>query len=826
LIKKVGLPIAQMYPTENVPISISSMLEFTNLYNEEGLFEHQEFVRRFMSPHTPYRSILLYHSPGSGKSLICISISIDHYFFSSTRTLIITKGQSGSNSFRKQIVQYMDRNDIETSPSSIFETDHYISLHNKIVKYSDEDIVDRYDDKIIVFDEIHNVREFGAREKVESVYKSLLRILRVCKGSRFIFSSATPMVDNHQELDSILNLINMDGTEKGYISFNSLIQERPQVRYVGTLNDHIIPRIERVNMRGHQKMKYTLEESTAKVVDIYKKLTHLALFSFPGNRIIIESKTKAKVVPIDGKKHAREITFSSYSVPEHLSKFLLGRGLRNSSCKYHRLMENISRSKGSVFVSVEEVHGSGLILLACILEEHGYELYYGQPITTMEMRYTICVGSSDISPNLQERLDAFNSPENKDGSMIRILLGSRVIGESITLLNVRQFHSMSPHWNYSKLNQAIGRVIRTKSHAILEEGERNVEVYVYIANETVDIQKLETCRSKQILIEEKESLLKDMSIERYCRRSRNCKNVDNFILYYTDSYMGMFKKTITQMYEEWETYTLDNIVREVEYPRRVVEDVLMKIVTTNFQVRKGFVLREDYGNFFLYSNPSSPFHIIRPPSLEDTTTDCGYMGRTDSMSVYENIDVDYIRTTDIEEKVLLLEGSLSGKIGNPQKRMIMRMFRYLYGEVGGSVYHVMLYRRSSSSYNAVVPFSKSPRGKTRILENGTWKFVENKTEEIKVLSYISGKYKERIRSLEEMFGIISVVDNRMRIRRGREEDDRRRTLKGRDLISMRKDELISICNTLSIGVDYEDKSSTIAKKIELYFLDKDKYLVV
>ena len=129
-----------MYPLEEIPREITKFFEFHDLYNKEGLFPHQEFVRRFMSPHTPYNSILLYHSPGSGKSLICISISVDHYMKSSMTTVIVTKGESGSNSFRKQILKYMEKLGFKLPLGSIFHMDHYISLHNKITVYSDRDI--------------------------------------------------------------------------------------------------------------------------------------------------------------------------------------------------------------------------------------------------------------------------------------------------------------------------------------------------------------------------------------------------------------------------------------------------------------------------------------------------------------------------------------------------------------------------------------------------------------------------------------------------------------------------------------------------------------
>ena len=815
-----------MYPTEDVPKNIANLFEFCDLYNKEGLFPHQEYVRRFMSPYTPYKSILLYHSPGSGKSLICISISVDHYLHSSMRSLIITRGESGSISFKKQILQYADKIEVGRDVSTIFEIAHYLSLHNKVIEYSDTDVVDKFDNKIITFDEIHNIREIG---NVDSVYKSIMRIIKLCSKSKFIFSSATPMVDSHHQMSSISNLLSNEYDDMGFVSFNSKIIEKPIVSYIGTLNDHIVPRIELVKMKDHQKREYMLEESTTKVVDIYKKLSHLALFSFPDNNKasdIVEIKTKGKVIPIDRKRTVREITFISYSIPGELMEFLSGEGLRRSSCKYHRLMKNISKSKGSIFVSIEEVHGSGLLLLARILEEHGYELYYGQPISDEKKRYTICVGSSDISPNMQERLDAFNSIENKNGSLIRILLGSRVIGESITLLNVRQFHSISPHWNYSKLNQAIGRVIRTKSHALLDKSDRTVDIYVYIADRTVDVRKLETCRSKQVLIEEQEELLKSRSIEKYSKTHKYTgqENVDNFLLYYMETYMDILTEQISFIFSKTDACDINFISKRISYPVRVIMDALFRLIISNYQIKGRMILREDRGTFFLYDNPSHPFHIIRAPPLQVTES----VEEESDIEIVYNSDnaLEYLRSINVAQKIHVLEEILSKGRLSPFERDILRILKYLFVKNGEAVYHILYYRDLGPSYKAVVPFPNKPDLRTRCLEHGIWRFMVDSDSEEDIISHMRNRYMDKIRSIEDLYCMISVIDNKMRLRRGFEEKDRRKTLKGRNLISLRKDILLGICDSLSIQYDLSWTVKDLIHSIEKHYIDDNRYIMI
>ena len=97
------------YPDINDPdfqFLIARKLEFRNLDNGDGLYPHQEFVRRFMSPYTPYKSLIMYHSLGSGKSIACIAVAVDHFLHDGKKCIIVTKGDSGTDNFEKQIHMY------------------------------------------------------------------------------------------------------------------------------------------------------------------------------------------------------------------------------------------------------------------------------------------------------------------------------------------------------------------------------------------------------------------------------------------------------------------------------------------------------------------------------------------------------------------------------------------------------------------------------------------------------------------------------------------------------------------------------------------------
>ncbi|ORX42671.1 hypothetical protein BCR36DRAFT_463184 [Piromyces finnis] len=121
--------------------------------------------------------------------------------------------------------------------------------------------------------------------------------------------------------------------------------------------------------------------------------------------------------------------------------------------------------------------------------------------------FTFITGDKKLCPNVIERLNLFNDKSNKDGSTIKVLIGSDVLSECVDIMNVRQLHVLTPHWNYEKLNQIVGRIRRVNSHSALPQKHRNVNVYLHMAydpsipcsnsiNYSIDYYKYVKCEDK------------------------------------------------------------------------------------------------------------------------------------------------------------------------------------------------------------------------------------------------------------------------------------------------------------------------------------------
>jgi len=114
--------------------------------------------------------------------------------------------------------------------------------------------------------------------------------------------------------------------------------------------------------------------------------------------------------------------------------------------------------------------------------------------------------------------ETFNHYDNNDGKNIKIIIGSPSMREGISLLRVRYIHIIDPYWNWSRMDQIIGRGVRYCSHKDMPKKERNVKIYIYIARgsnneKTIDDYILELANEKQKIINQFQNTLITSAID-------------------------------------------------------------------------------------------------------------------------------------------------------------------------------------------------------------------------------------------------------------------------------------------------------------------------
>jgi len=137
--------------------------------------------------------------------------------------------------------------------------------------------------------------------------------------------------------------------------------------------------------------------------------------------------------------------------------------LKVYSPKFHNLMKIINQKTGrgdKCLIYSEFIQNAGLNNIEVLL-------------TQENIRYKRVTGDEE---DKQGNIDEFNA--NPD---ILVMLISSAGAQGISLKNIRSVHIIEPYWNFTRLEQVIGRAIRKGSHKDLDARDRNVSIYVYIA---------------------------------------------------------------------------------------------------------------------------------------------------------------------------------------------------------------------------------------------------------------------------------------------------------------------------------------------------------
>jgi hypothetical protein len=130
--------------------------------------------------------------------------------------------------------------------------------------------------------------------------------------------------------------------------------------------------------------------------------------------------------------------------------------------------------------------------------------------------------SVDVIPEEKKRiLDTyFNSIDNKEGKFLKLILGSKVMNEGISLSNVADVHILDVYYNFGRVDQVIGRAIRWCSH-YRQMSEQNkyphVNVYKYVVSLEKGLSSEEDlyrkAEQKYLLIKKIERTMKEIAID-------------------------------------------------------------------------------------------------------------------------------------------------------------------------------------------------------------------------------------------------------------------------------------------------------------------------
>jgi hypothetical protein len=810
------------------------------------LYPHQIFIERYISPNTPYKGLILFHNTGSGKTFSSIAVCESHKHIMS-KALIIVKGNTSYTNFRDQIIKWYkameyDLNDIKR----YYEIKKYISFSNIIKKLTDQQLKDKFSNRIIVIDEVHNLRSLDFQEQpmytdtelktkkqkydelqnTEStnhlVYNQMWKLLHTIDNSKVLLLTATPMIDKAEEIYSVMNLIleknnqltgtlSLEKLEKnirGKISYLKSNEEMAEIKEQGIIIPGCKIKVIPSTMKGIQLYTYKKIDTKNVSDHVYRNSVYCSLMTLTDGSY----GAKAFETNIIKKKNINGKPIFVFHDAQ--KKTITRETLHLFSCKYAKMIEIIEKSENElVFVFCEEVRGSGIIMIGCVLEALGYSQYNGEELSQLDKkpRYTIYTGDPSVCPNPEERLHGFRSKSNKYGEYVKILIGSRVSGEGISLTNIRQVHIITPHWNISTVIQAIGRAVRRDSHYMLKESERQINIYrhVAIADESyekdikkiytpkisIDMYKYKISEEKENLIKKVEQKMRDESIDYYlnveCEHEtkhhskQTPKDISSYLITYNDL---EYTETNLERYPTFghienlfrKTQTLD--IKDID-----IEDELLSVIIgekTNITRNKRLIL---YGNKICIE-PENPVH--REITLEEywkniLEKEIYLINHTINNLEREAINylskcsqkelINTIMSLNLDLKVKLVELSILERA-----LPLISLFYNSIIKINRKWYHIMLYRAYEDKFSYSVSSEKFIiSGRTKKLDidsnnSKKWVFVNVKEEEENILNAIKTKIKASKKPMEKLgiYGVVSTSDSKFRIRNIAFEDNK------------------------------------------------------
>lgn len=420
------------------------------VYKDIQLQTHQEFVVDFMNK-TLQKGLILYHSVGSGKTILAITIA---------RCMIENKNKS----IKKAIV---------LAPKSVvpqwraqFEKLGITAESGNFVVESHEQWLNKYSNgsvsahnALLIVDEAHKFRtKITFSKSVEdfgevSAGKYSFRLLQAAgEAQKVLFLTATPMVNGPDDIRNML--IAIDGkvsVETGY---------KDKFRKLGD--------VDKFKQFVECKFSHYANNQTADFpnTDIYVKQLFMDEEYYSKYELIEKDQIK------ELKEKDIEINFDE---KKSLAVFLNGIRRAVNNIDKHTISPKVQWLIEQLQVQ-QEYAGRSIVYSGW--RSHGVDLVT-QKLTELKIPFAEITGDTSLKER-KNIVDLYNA------SKLPVLMITAAGSEGLDLKETRNVYVLEPHWNQTRVYQTIGRAVRYKSHENLPEEERKVNVYFIVLSKPVE----------------------------------------------------------------------------------------------------------------------------------------------------------------------------------------------------------------------------------------------------------------------------------------------------------------------------------------------------
>jgi hypothetical protein len=488
-----------------------------------SLREHQKKVVNYINNHPEQKGIILYHSPGSGKSIIALdiikkncnrdNIIIAPYYLKSVWILLV---EQNFPNLKKCI--------------SIASYEEALSFTVQKIKKS-----------LIILDEGHNLINKIKLSSLEESIKYLMLFKKLQNSQKIIILTATPIINGINDLSYLYNL----AIGKDIFTYNNILFKTEHMKieksksfgrgyffesrffsyffpfwtgeiittamlplfaasYMGVviqvvsslLGSLVLEEVIRSFPIKDVKFRYfssdVFKDMSKKYISYYQENKDSFVEGIPTYKTSYKnveynlqqykfylklndkrlSKEEISLV-VEDEISTEDISNSKFFQEKTHNQLLqkkgFGRQIGNlsfiedgffvSSPKYREILTYLQKSKKSVIYS--NYYLRGIKSFAQFLDNNGYKGKYHilDPKLPMEEQKNIILDYNNDNVNI-------------------LLLHPEIV-EGVTLKGTEQLHVLEPVFNNQILKQIIGRVVRYKSHNHLKKEDRHVNIYIW-----------------------------------------------------------------------------------------------------------------------------------------------------------------------------------------------------------------------------------------------------------------------------------------------------------------------------------------------------------
>jgi len=266
---------------------------------------------------------------------------------------------------------------------------------------------------------------------------------------------------------------------KRIITLEHIMSKQQKEMYINALKSDLLKDSD-VYSKVLSKDEFILSDNTDlkddKISGIYVTTQQFSNIVFPLNKSDIidslvtkKSETLAKSGLDTFKKELKKLKSKS---SEEVLNYIREKGY---SQKFVSITDLTLNCDGPVFIFSNWLQ-FGVEALSVILNACGLTKYPEED----KGRGRYFIWSSETSSQkelISKAKSTYNSFENRDGSLLKVILGTRSIMEGVSFKNVKQVHITDPWWNEARIEQILARAVRFCSHSRLPLPDQYTDIF-------------------------------------------------------------------------------------------------------------------------------------------------------------------------------------------------------------------------------------------------------------------------------------------------------------------------------------------------------------